>query len=218
MTAKTLVIYGDSISTRNYPNGGYGQCLQQQLGLETVYNHAIGASALTDGTPNNLIRLLDDESKLHADADLVIIWHGTNDWYWGAPVGDIAGGDLENEGTYVGALNHAIRKIRTAAPQAKLICMTPIWRYQAPDGCTAAAEAWSNPNKIGATLRDYCNALQEMSRLLCFPVVDLRTLTNFNEFNQPVYQPDLVHPSDAGHQVIADILCAFIRAYVFPKG
>lgn len=217
MKAKTAVIYGDSISTRNYGNGGYEQYIKHELGLDVIHNHAISASALTDGTPNNLIRLLDDESMLHPDADLVVLWHGTNDWYWGAPVGNPMSGDLENESTYVGALNHAVRKIRAAAPQAKILCLTPLWRLQAPDGCETVAEAWINSNKIGATLRDYCHTLQEMSQLLCFPVLDMRSLTNFNEFNHPVYQPDMVHPSDAGYRVIADILCGFIKTYIFPE-
>ena len=40
-------------------------------------------------TPNSLISLLENQENLPKDADLIIIWHGTNDWYWGAPLGDI---------------------------------------------------------------------------------------------------------------------------------
>lgn len=212
MNIKTAVIYGDSISTSDYGKGGYEPYLRQKLGIETVYNHAIGASALTDGTYCSLIRLLDDSAYLHADADLVILWHGTNDWYWGAPVGIPGSADMEDERTYVGALNHAVRKIRAAAPSALMISMTPLWRFQAPDGCETAAEAWTNPNRAGAVLWDYSDALLEMSRILCFPVVDLRALTGFNEFNYPVYLPDMVHPSDPGYRIISDILCSFLRS------
>ena len=212
MQIKTTVIYGDSISTSEYPCGGYGIQLQQAMGIKTLHNHAIGASGLTEGTPNNLVQLLENPQNLHDDADLVILWHGTNDWYWGVPVGVPGTEDMQNRKTYVGALTEAVTKIRAAAPQARVLCMTPLCRRETPDGCTETGEAWLNPNKIGVPLRDYCDALEEMSRILCFPVLDLRRLTNFNPQNFHIYQPDGVHPSDAGHRVIADILQGFLKS------
>ena len=212
MNIKKAAIYGDSISTTGYPCGGYGTLLGEKLGIETVYNHAIGASGLTEGTPNNLVQLLEDPLNLHEDVDLAILWHGTNDWYWGAPVGIPGTADMRNPKTYVGALTEAVTRIRAAAPRARILAMTPLWRVETPDGCREKAEAWNCPNKLGFTLRDYAHALEEMSSILCFPVVDLRRLTNFNGRNTHIYQPDGVHPSDEGHRVIADILAGFLAA------
>lgn len=211
MKMKTAAIYGDSISTRECGNGCYEIYLKRDLGIETVYNHAIGASALTDGTYCNLIRLLDDEANLHDDVDLVILWHGTNDWYWGARIGVPGTSDMEDESTYVGALNHAVRKIRAAAPGAKLLSMTPLWRREKPDGCETAGEAWNHPNKLGHTLREYCQALQAMGQILDFPVLDIRTLTNFDASTALVCQPDNVHPSAEGYRIIAGYLLEFLR-------
>ena len=134
MNIKKAAIYGDSISTTGYPCGGYGTLLGEKLGIETVYNHAIGASGLTEGTPNNLVQLLEDPLNLHEDVDLAILWHGTNDWYWGAPVGIPGTADMRNPKTYVGALTEAVTRIRAAAPRARILAMTPLWRVETPDG------------------------------------------------------------------------------------
>ncbi len=210
---KTAVIYGDSISTADFGNGGYGKLIKEKLGIETLYNHAISASAMTDGTPNNLIRLLDDEANLHSDAELVIIWHGTNDWYWGAPIGEYHENGRQDENTFIGALVNSVLRIRKCAPTAKIVYLTPLWRYQNPDRCDKVAEAWTNKNAVGLTLCDYYNAIIDMSRLMCFPVIDMRTWTNFNRSNHSIYQPDLVHPSEEGYKIIADIICGHIKNF-----
>ena len=54
---KTVAIYGDSISTRDY-DGGYEPLLKESLSLDTVYNHSIGGSGLSLTTPDNLVSLL----------------------------------------------------------------------------------------------------------------------------------------------------------------
>lgn len=199
-----LVIYGDSISTMNYDCGGYGRFLGEMLDCK-ITNHAISGSGLGKNTPCSMVSVIDNPENLHSDADIIIVWHGTNDWYWGTPVqGD--GNDC-----YDGGLRYVIEKLRNNSPDADIICMTPIFRLQAPDECDECCEAYDNPNKIGFTLKDYIDTLLEMSGKLCFPVVDLRTLTNFNAYNAYKYLPDNIHPSEEGHKRIANILANFIK-------
>ena len=207
---KKLVIYGDSISTIECANGGYQSKLMPKIPFDVVCNHAVGASGLATGTPNNLISILEDPSKVHADADLVLLWHGTNDWYWGTPLGEET--DIDPS-TYYGGLKVAVERIRQAAPQAKIMAFTPLFRLQAPDGCEIEAEAYDNPNKIGLTLAAYRDALIRVGARYSFPVVDLRTLTNFNLYNYPIYMPDKVHPSESGCEVLATIMANHIKLY-----
>ena len=207
---RKLVIYGDSISTTGCGEGGYQVKLTELLPFDTVCNHAVSASGLAKGTPNSLISVLEDDANLHADADLVLLWHGTNDWYWGTPLGCETDTDPY---TYYGGLKTAVERIRQAAPQAKIMAFTPLFRIETPDGCDTQAEAYDNPNKLGLTLAAYRDALLKTGARYSFPVVDLRTLTNFNLYNYPVYMPDKVHPSKSGCDIIAGIMARHIKLY-----
>lgn len=207
---KKIVIYGDSISTTEFGGGGYQQYLEKMIKDCEIYNFAVSSSGLTAGTPDSLVKLLDCEDKLIENSDIVIIWHGTNDWYWGSELGN---SDSENENCFYGAIKSVIKKIRSKSPFSKIVWLTPLHRFQAPDGCKKCEEAFVNKNKAGNTLEDYCDAIISMSKRLSFPVIDMRTLTNFNEFNASLYQPDNIHPSKEGYSIISKILSNFIGLY-----
>ena len=208
-TARTLAIYGDSISTRDYGEGGYEAMLSQQLKIGTVYNHSVGASAITQGTPDCLIDALADKKVLHSDADVTLLWRGTNDWYWGAPLG--VPGD-RNLHTFYGAVEECVRILQQASPLGVLLCALPLYRYQAPDGSTRIGGAWVTPNKRGLTMRDYDGALREVCRRLCVPVVDMRVETGINAANAPQLLQDFVHPSKQGYLRVCSVLCRHIKA------
>lgn len=205
---KTAVIYGDSISTTEYGNGGYEKMLKDRLNIDTIYNHAICASGITNTTPDNLVSLIKDDNNIHPNADLIIIWHGTNDWYWGSRIGTMGN---TNENTFIGAINSVIQKLRKACPLADIVYLTPLFRYQNADQCELISEAYVNPNKEGFTLEDYYDVIIEMSKRLCFTTVDMRTFANFHYHNASEYLPDFVHPSKKGYEKITDILCNHIN-------
>lgn len=205
---KTAVIYGDSISTTEYGEGGYQELIKKALGMETVYNHAVSASGLSASTPNNLFSLLKNPQNLHSDADLIIIWHGTNDWYWGTPIGEM---DSEDPTTFIGSAKYAIETIRKAAPEADIIWLTPMYRFQEPFGSAILSEAWENKNAAGCTQADYEKAIIDLSKKYCFPVIDMRRLTNFNSHNASRFLPDNIHPSKAGYIRIAKIIASHVK-------
>ena len=210
MTQPTLAIYGDSISINEYVGGGWPQRVEARLDFKKVYNHAISASGLSRTTPNCTVQLLDDEKNLHADADIVIIWHGTNDWYWGAPLGEC---ESEDESTFAGAISASVRKLRLINPEVKLIWMTPIFRHQPPDQIVTDLEGWESKNSAGFTMKDYDAIIWEQSNRLCFPVIDLRRLTNFSMQNKDIYYRDIAHPSEKGFDLIADLIVRHLKQW-----
>ena len=212
MQAPIIAIYGDSISLDSYPGGGWPSRLAAAIAPRALYNHAIGASGLSTATPNNTITFLDQPQWQHPDAEIAIMWHGTNEWYWGAPLGTVGTTD---EGTYAGAIASAADKLRRINPQVKLVFMTPIMRCQLPNGITDVplGEAWDTPNRIGATLKDYTDILREQSQRLCFPLIDLRTLTGFSHINKHLYYRDIAHPSEAGFDRIADLITRHLKMW-----
>lgn len=204
---KTAVIYGDSISTGNHGKGGYEGLIKEKLKIGEIYNHAVGSSGMSRTTPNSLIGLLENEENIHKDADLIIIWHGSNDWYWGAPLGDIKNDD---EHTFSGALKAVVNKLRKCSPNGVIVFLTPIFRYEAPDKCHVKEEGYLNKNSVNLTLKDYHDAIIDASVMLGFATIDLRKLTDFHYYNAEKYFEDYVHPCEAGYKKIADIIASNI--------
>ena len=205
----TVVLYGDSISAEE----DYTQLMQKALGARFVFNHAVGSSGLSSHTPDNLIGILKKKEALHPQADLIVLWHGTNDWYWGAPLG--APKDTCPE-TYCGALRQAVASLRCISPRANIVSMTPLPRWQEPDGIPASPaprDGYFVRNRAGHTLAEYEAALLSCSRELCFPVIDLRTLMNLHPGNASLYLKDGIHPNRRGYEVLTRIASAQIRLW-----
>lgn len=195
---KKIVIYGDSISTGTHGEGAYLPYLEETYGAELV-NYAVGGSGLCCASPDNGVSILEGEGTIPEDADLIILWHGSNDWYWGSPMGE-----LEDKGgeTFLGAIGKAVRRIREKAPEAALLFCTPIYRFERPDGGSHPGRAYEMKNKLGYTLTDYCEALRTASVYHGFPLADMRRYAGIHEGNQEEYLEDRVHPNGKGYERI----------------
>lgn len=202
MRQEKLVIFGDSISTPLVGNGGYAKHLQRYLPHLRIVNRAVAASAAGGGAAGSLLPVLQACAGEDADATAVLVWHGTNDWYWGTPVGAPESRDTQS---YSGALYRAVCSLRKQMPNATLLFATPLYRWQAAEGCTQCGDAWFTENRIGKTQRHYAEALWAMAQALCVPVVDTRLLSGFHAENQPQRLPDGVHPDERGCRVLAQI-------------
>lgn len=198
---KTIAIYGDSISTGTHGEGGYEAMLKSSLSLEKVYNFAVGSSGLTRKTPVGMLEVL-DKNPVPKDAELFLIWHGSNDWYWGSGMEEFSHGVKE-----------AVDRLRAAAPTAELVWVTPIYRFECPDGMAQAGEAYELPNKNGYTMLDYCEELERSSKRLGFPLIDMRRLCGIHRDNANLYLEDRVHPNRAGYQRIGTVLDREIQRF-----
>lgn len=205
---KKVVIYGDSISTRNHGNGGYEAKLKAALNLETVYNYAIGSSGLSTTTPNSMVGLIKQYDKIPADADLIIIWHGTNDWYWGSELGH-EGDTAVN--TFWGGIGYVITQLRKKLPDARIVWGTPIYRWQAPNLTPHTGEAYALPNALGYTLQDYNIVLEKASQRYGFNLIELGKLTNIHKENEDRYLEDHVHPDAKGYDIISHVFASEIK-------
>ena len=199
---KKIAVYGDSISTTLHGEGGYEGYLKKRFSAQVV-NYAVSASGLSLAAPDNTATILADEKNIPGDADLGIMWHGTNDWYWGSPLGRLEDKDSR---TFLGAVGEAVRRIRRAAPCAAFVWLTPIYRYEAPDQGNAPGNAYETKNKAGFTLTDYHRGILEASVYHGFPVLDLRRECGIHAFNHSLYLEDGVHPNKAGYERIIQVM------------
>lgn len=206
-----IVIFGDSISTTAIGNGGYEVGLRKALQPRTLLNFAVGESGASRGTPNCVLDVLSRHASDCTHADVVILWHGTNDWYWGRPIGEL-GNSQEN--TYLGALETAVAMIRKYAPKSIILFATPLFRHQAPDGSSVADDAWTLPNRAGLTLSEYDQAIRTAAHSLGAVLVETRESSGFCSKNMDQFLPDHVHPNQEGCAILADIFSASISKAV----
>ena len=208
---RKMVILGDSISTPFIGDGGYEIQLRQLLAPREFHNLAVAQSGASTVTPDSVVKMLTLYAYVCEGADVVILWHGTNDWYWGAQIGSCG---QQDDTTYIGALEIAIKNIRRYAPDSLLVMATPLYRREMPDGGQEAGDAWITTNKVGLTLADYERALRETAQAYAVPLVEMRALTGFCEQNSGRFLPDGVHPEKEGCDIIARIFAEHVEYFM----
>ena len=199
---KRMAIYGDSISTVNHGNGGYETIIKEGLGLEIIYNFSVGSSGLTEATPKGMLELL-RQKPVPKDVDLVLVWHGSNDWYWGSHMGSFAAG-----------IKEAVERIRRDVPEATIVWLTPMFRFEMPDQGAVPGEAYQLENKAGHTLLDYYVQLELSSKQLGFYLLDMRRLLNIHKENMDVYLEDQVHPNNKGYEKIGAVIISELERFL----
>ena len=141
------------------------------------------------------------------DADVVVVFGGTNDFGHGdAPFG--TRGDQTSE-TFCGALHVLFTKLYERYPAAQLVVMTPTHRLSETD---------SVMNEFGVrrsgNLRAYLQAIRDAAEDFAVPVLDLFRVSGIQPSVpalREAYMPDGLHPNDAGHAKIADKLIGFLQ-------
>lgn len=175
-----------------------------------MINHAQNAAALTSGYPFSVCDEV-THSPQYDDVDAVIVWAGTNDWFYGVPLGEPDGRLPDN---FCGSLRKTMLTVSERYPTALSFYVTPVYRYSEYDGETVKFEAFDTKNAVGHTLYDYYKCIKEVSERAGFPVCDMRTASGINKSNHTTYLRDGVHPTEFGYKRIANILCDFISGYL----
>lgn len=212
LKGKKIVVLGDSITQgigvseeKNFfvnRIAKWGEC--------TVINHGIGGTRMAKQT-NKFCPDFDDNDfcirveKLEEDADIVIVFGGTNDFGHG----DASMGALHNRDpyTFYGACHQIMTRLYERYLGKTVIIMTPIHRVDEyrfyPDG------------HLRRCLKDYVDVIREMAEYYSLPLLDMYASSGIQpeiEAFREAYCPDGIHPNDAGHELIAKKLFAFLKA------
>lgn len=149
-------------------------------------------------------------AEMDADADGVFVFGGTNDFGHGdAPFGSF---DDRTPDTFYGALHVLCGILLERYPTAAIVFMTPTHRIEedrpACNGWKREAHGTLHP------LSDYVKAIREVAAYYSIPVLDLWAISGIQPSVPAMrerYMPDGLHPNDAGHRKLAEIILAYLR-------
>ena len=205
LKGKKVVFLGDSI-TEGTGASRHELCYVERFAAMTgaeVVNYGIGGTRFARRrVPHENPRFDQDfcgrYHMMDDDADIVVVFGGTNDYGHGdAPLGQM--GD-RSVWSFYGACHTLFSGLIEKYPDKTIVVMTPMHRTNELDKNTP--------------LRDFVYAEREVAEFYSIPVVDLWAdlgICARVPVQKELYFADHVHPNDAGHEKIAYTLKRFLE-------
>ncbi len=218
---KIIDFLGDSITegsgVTDPKNNRYDNVLKRTAGLAATYNYGIGGTRLAhQSTPSERPRydlcFCGRAYDLNRDADIIVVYGGINDYIHGdAPVGEM--GD-RTPATFCGAVYFLMKLLRTEYADKTVVFMSPARCYFNEVSSDSPS---TRPQKRADAMPvlGYVNIIKETAKQFDIPVLDLYHDLGIDP-NDPEdrakYTADGLHFNDAGHQILAAKLKAFLEA------
>ena len=211
---KKINFLGDSITEgvgASCPENNYVSVFGRISGAQ-VRNYGIGGTRIAKQRSKSDSEKWDMDfvgrvEDMDADADIVVVFGGTNDFGHGdSKIGDF---ESRDEYTFYGAMHSLCIKLINKYPNSEIIFMTPLHRLGEDD----------DVNGIGLrnqrNLAGYVDIIKEVAAYYGLPVLDLFSTSGLQpkvDIIRELYMPDGLHPSDRVAERIARRLYSFISA------
>lgn len=227
-SGKKAVALGDSItfghSVNDRPNNLWHQVMAKELGLRECVNYGISGTKIAQSDGEPATRAMSARyTAMDDDADLVLVFGGTNDygheattgtpgtvWNSTAPFGKTT--DRTND-TFYGALHVLFKGLRDKYVDADILVLTPLHRHGVGGNTTQAAE--SKNRVTNRSLLEYIFAIRDVAAYYAIPVYDTYAMTMANPVSNPAwatkYMPDRLHPNDAGSKLLGEKVATWIK-------
>lgn len=209
-------VLGDSISYGINTSKSYVGDLETVTGAETVRNYGLASASIAQRTGKSwdwdtVDPLIVHYQEMDKDADVIFLFGGVNDWVAGRPLGKFGDTDIT---TFYGALDTLLANLRSQYVGATILEATPLqtdWTTR-----PAANGTSDGKNSQGLMLSDYVDAIKQVAGKYSVPVLDLYhgMFYPFNSDFKSKYMTDSLHPTRAGHLLLADKIGKFINANV----
>jgi hypothetical protein len=127
--------------------------------------------------------------------------YGINDCTVNAPIGILE----QNISTFKGALIYSLQKLSISFPAIRVFLITPAWavNYENRDSDLY-------PNKAGVFLREYVDAMLDVSSSMRVPCLDLWRRLNIAGYNYKAFTLDGAHPNREGAIRRGEMIAGFI--------
>lgn len=227
---KRVVFLGDSITDprqiEKHDQDVWWRMLEERLGFEAVvYAHS-------GDTWREIMKQAERmHEELGDDFDAVIIFAGTNDYYFDIPLGEwyavdtvsvqVAGGAVVprrhrtfvcDDTTLRNRINTVMSYLKNEYPTKQVIVLTPIHRAYAYFSRRNIQPDETYANGIGLFIDDYVSAIEETADIWAVPVIDLHSICGLYPLakSHARYfrnaETDMLHPNTAGQKRMADAL------------
>ena len=209
---RRVLFLGDSITEgagTSSPETSYVGAFRALSGAE-VLNFGVSGTRIAEQKTSSSCPSFDETferraEKMPAEADVVVVFGGTNDFGHG----DARFGVFEDRDKYsfYGAMHALLRMLIEKYPSSYIVFMTPLHRLSENQ----------TVNEIGLPckcLKEYVCAIREVCEYYSIPVLDLYATSGLQPaipVIKETYMPDGLHPSDAGAARIASMLLAHLR-------
>ena len=213
---KSVVFVGDSISAGTGTTKTYCEYLEESMGFGKVTVMGVPGSCMSTTSDYGTGRSpLINRWENIPDADLIVVFMGTNDYGHETPLGSISdSGDV----SFYGALNTIVPGIISAHPDSRVVFMTPLHRYGAGSSALLGEKFTYDylPNGRGHSLDDYVEAIKAVCERWSVPVIDLYAESGIHPAiadQKADYMPDGIHPNAAGHEKISCYIANCLELY-----
>lgn len=183
---------GDSITFGYLANTNYHNIIAQRTGILPI-NYGVSSTmiAVTGGRTDSFVERY---SEMIDDADIITVFGGTNDYGNSVPIG--VWGDTVNTTEY-GAMKILVEGLLTKYPTKRIGFILPTPRSDSlyPD----------------TGLKSYIDVIQDVCARYAIPTLDLRTQGGITPNFGNTYNPDGLHPNDAGHEIISYPIEQFLK-------
>ncbi len=206
---------GDSITEGSGTSGvdkTYWSLIKSKYGAAEVRGYGIGGTRFArqkkpSQYPRHDLDFCSRYAEMENDADLVVVFGGTNDFGHGdAPLGQMSD---RTDTTFYGACHTLFEGLINKYPASTVVVMTPLHRCNEDnlrgDGYKACDVA---------PLSTYVKIIKEVAAYYSLPLLDLWSVSSIQPKVEVIKQkfcPDGLHPNDAGHELIASRLVGFIK-------
>lgn len=144
--------------------------------------------------------------EMDADADVVVVFGGTNDFGHGdAPLGEFSD---RTPYTFYGALHCLYTALTEKYPTVPIVVLTPLHRLNEDN-----PRGDNKPAPVG-TLKTYVDIIKEVAEYYSLPVLDLFAESGIQPaipLIREKYMPDGLHPNDEGHAVLANKIAVYLK-------
>ena len=201
---KKINFLGDSITegagASVYENC-YVEVLKRQYGLLEARNYGIGGTRIAwqripSENPKYDRDFCSRVAELDSDADMVVVFGGTNDHGHGdAPIGQATD---RTPDTFIGAC-HSLYVALKEKFSCPIVVLTPLHREV-------------ETREDGIELKDYVNLIKAIALQYGLPVLDLYEKSAIHPAALAALTVDGLHPNDEGHAILAAEIGEYLLA------
>lgn len=163
-------------------------------------NYGKGGTSIVKLTWSERVDFNYRADEMDRDADLVVIFGGTNDFGHCEKIGNPTDRTID---TFYGAVYSLFYKVVEMFPHCPVVVITPFHRH--------GENLFRVP---GAPLSEYRRVLLEMAEEFSLPVLDIWAESGIQPQlaqHREQFMPDGLHPNIRGHERLADMIVKFLE-------